>query len=220
MLRFLVLLGFFLLGCSTPNPAVADAGPADAPGDTRTDCAAGFLGDRTKDPQLEVRAIDDDGNDRPLAEMGDVALTLPPQGGRVTFVGVRATNVDGCGVQLTGAIRDLRSRQVRLDARTVNLNATADGWGTSSTGAPGLAVALANYSNIPMCPNQWSETNVFDTTYELEVTLKERSGRMTTRTMKVIPRCSEPGVREECLCICKVGYVLGQKCAADAGTDG
>ena len=75
-----------------------------------------------------------DGSDVPIADGDDLAILFPPQGGRVAFVGVRALNVDGCAVQVTGALRDLGSRQIRLDGRTVNLTKLADGWGTTGTG--------------------------------------------------------------------------------------
>jgi hypothetical protein len=144
-------------------------------------------------------------------------MLLPPQGGRVIFVGVRATNVDGCGVQLTGALRDVTTRQVRVDARTLNLNPSGDGWG--SCVAPGGVAQIANYANVPLCPNQWAEKDLFDVEYELSVSLRDRQGKTVVETIRVVPRCAEPANRAECLCICKGGYMLGESCEGDAGTD-
>ena len=62
---------------------------------------------------FEFVGVDNDYDAVPLADGGPLAILQPPQGGRVVFVGVRATNVDGCGLQLTGALRDETSRQVR-----------------------------------------------------------------------------------------------------------
>ena len=205
-----------LAACSHDADVSADAGH-DAP---QPECAAGFLGDPVKSPEIELRAIRADETDAPLKEGDDVALIFPPQGGRVVFVGVRATNVNGCGVQLSGAVTDPQTKQVRIDARTVNLNATGDGWGTSGVAMQSVSAAIANYSNIPLCPNQWSATDVFDHVYELEVTLKDRERRSVTKAIHVTPRCAEPTNLDECLCICKVGYVLGEACGAtDGGAD-
>jgi hypothetical protein len=132
----------------------------------------------------------------------------------VIFAGVRATNLDPCGVQLAGVVRDETSMQVRLDSRTVNLKPTGDGWGQSDP------ADISTFANIPVCPNEWSKTNLFGTTYGLEVTLTERSGRTEDLTLKVVPACNEPAHEAECLCLCQGGYVLGQSCAAADGGAG
>ena len=134
-----------LAGCPGTDP--------DPPPD---ECTAGFLGDRTKEPVIELRAIGVDGTSAPISDGDDVALILPPQGGRVSFIGIRATNLDGCGLQLIGAIRDLSSRRVMVDGRTLNLNTTGDGWGTTGTATTNLSdvASISNCANVPVCPNQ------------------------------------------------------------------
>jgi hypothetical protein len=181
-------------------------------------CSVGFLGDGGS-TDFEIRGLLVDGTDVSLADGGDVPLVFPPQGGRVVFIGVRATNVDGCGLSLLAAIRDERSHQVRIDQRTVTLHATGDGWGTSGQGGTG-ASSIASYANVPLCPNQWSQTDVFGNEYQLDVTIQDGEGRSLTKTIRVVPRCAEPDKFAECTCICKAGYVLGEPCAADAGADG
>jgi hypothetical protein len=145
---------------------------------------------------------------------GDVApLIDPPQGGRVIFAGVRATNIDPCGVVLTGSLRDLTTNAVRFDTRTLNLEPTDDGWGGSEDDQ------ISSFANIPVCGNSWSPTNIYGTEYELEVALIDAEGHSTSVKARVVPGCVEPGDKEtECLCICKGGYVLGE--CADAGTEG
>src|SRR5262249_38284949 len=121
-----------LAGCpddDAPPPADGGVVPEASP------CAAGFLGDPTKEPMIELRTLLADGTDVPLAEGGDLAVMFPPQGGRVAFVGVRAINVDGCALQIIGALRDPLTKQVRLDGRTVNLRRETDGWGTTGRGS-------------------------------------------------------------------------------------
>jgi hypothetical protein len=141
-----------------------------------------------------------------LADGDKVALILPPQGGRVIFVGVKATNLSPCTVKVTGSFRDLTNQQVRVDARTVNLAATGDGWGTATDSD------ISTFSNVPMCPNQWATSDIFDTVFELTVAVEDPTGRKASKTIKATPTCAEPAYRAECLCQCKKGYVLGQPC--------
>jgi len=207
----------------TPKADAGDAGadvpvvPADA------DCAAGYLGDRNAPIEIELRALKADGKDVPIVDGDDLAVVFPPQGGRVGFVGVRARNINACAVQLIGALRDPISKQVRLDGRTVNLRKEPDGWGTTGRGAEtdlGSSDAIGDYSNMPLCPNQWAEQNLFDNTFELEVQLKDRDGKTASKKINVTPRCAEPGEKETaCRCLCKKGYVLGESCGEDAGVD-
>ena len=204
-------------GDAGPDTAISDAPPST--------CDAGFLGDPGQPPIIELRALKPDGTDVPLADGDDLAVIFPPQGGRVAFVGIRAINLDACGVQITGALRDTTTMQLRADGRTLNLDREPDGWGTSGHGTTAKieeSALIGNYSNIPLCPNQWASTNVYDTTFELEVLVQDRGKRQVSKTIKVTPRCAEPGDKEvSCRCLCKKDYVLGEACGeSDAGTDG
>jgi hypothetical protein len=214
-MRALVLFcGVFLTACA-PHHDDQDAGDAAQP-----KCPTGILGDTSQPVAIELRALDANENDVAIADGNDLAMILPPQGGRVAFIGVRATNLDGCAVQLTGAVRDLATQQVRFDSRTVNLNATGDGWGVTSSQGQSVSSAISDYANVPMCPNEWASTDLYDKTFGLEVTVKDRAGRTATKSIHVEPRCSVPDERAECLCICKAGYTLGEPCHLDAGGDG
>lgn len=204
-------------GCEKDEGGTADAGD-DA---LASVCETGYLGDLAAPAQIELRALKADGTDVPLASGDDLAIVFPPQGGRVAFVGVRATNVDGCGFQVVGAVRDPRTLQVRLDGRTVNLRRDADGWGSTGKGVSTdleSADDIGNYSNVPLCPNQWAEQDIFDQPFELEVQVKDRRGKTATAKITVTPRCAEPGSKlASCRCLCKRGYVLGESCGEDAG---
>lgn len=223
MLRCAALASLLTLaatGCAAdPQPPV-DAGDAGAGGSPDAGdagphhCTFGFLGDPTKDPELELIALGADGVSSPIKDGDTIALIFPIQGGRVIFAGARATNLAACGVQLAGAVRDLTSMQVRIDSRTVNLRPTGDGWGVSDDDDQ------SSFANVPLCPNQWSDTDVFATEYQLIITLTDRDQRTVTKTAKVKPACAEPDHAAECFCTCQGGYVLGQKCdggAPDAG---
>ncbi|MGH7270570.1 MAG: hypothetical protein ACREJ3_09080, partial [Polyangiaceae bacterium] len=157
-----------------------------------------------------------DGSVAPLSDGGTVSLLAPPQGGRVIYVGVRATNVDGCGLQLKGALRDEASGKVTVDMRTINLIPESGGWAASGTASVPVA---ANFANVAACPNEWSSADVFGRSYQLEVTIQDREGRTLTKDIQVTPECSDPPGVTDCACICKAGYVLGESCAVDAGAE-
>src|SRR4051812_10925523 len=189
-------LALGLAGCGAESqPPGTDAGPRpdgghdaarDADPEASPACNLGFLGEPDQAPQIELLALGADGKSKPLVDGDEVALIFPIQGGRVVFAGVRATNVAACGATLAGALRDQTTKQVRIDNRTVNLVPSGDGWGGS------VDADLSSFSNIPLCPNQWSATNVYGTEYELIVTLTDRDERTITRTHKVTPQCAEP----------------------------
>ena len=176
------LLALAAAACS-PSPAVPDGGPPDP-------CTVGFLGDATKPAVVEVIALDPTMMLFPLVSGDMVTLAFPPQGGRVIFAGARATNLDGCGVQLEGVIRDETTQQVRLDSRTVNLVPTGDGWGQSDP------TDISTFANVPVCPNEWSATNLYGTPYQLELSVTDRDNRAASATLLIVtcPRKSVDAV--------------------------
>jgi hypothetical protein len=124
----------------------------------------------------------------------------------VIFAGVRATNVDACHVTLSGSLRDPQNGKICFDERTVNLRPTDDGWGAS------VDSDISTFSNIPVCPNQWASADAFGSEFDLTVKLRDRGGRTIEKTVRVVPACAEPENEEQCKCICKQGYVLGEMC--------
>lgn len=204
-----LLLSAGASGCG-PDPTP----PVDAGADAKVGCTLPFIGDATQPTEIEIIALKADYTSVPVAAGDSVALLFPPQGGRVIFAGVRARNVDPCNLQLSGAVRDLDTAQLRVDARTINLEATSDGWGRSSD------ADIASFANVPMCPNQWSKTNIYGTKYELEVSITDRAKHTTTKKVTVTPACAEPENEAECTCICRGGYVLGESCNGTSTSSG
>lgn len=196
--------------------AVAVAGCSSSAEEPTSPCATGYLGDPAAAPELELRALKADGTDVPLADGDDLAILFPPQGGRVAFVGIRVRNVDGCAMQITGALRDPVSKQLRLDGRTTNLRRDTDGWGVSGRGVTTNIVdsaEIGDYANVPICPNQWASQDIYDQRFTLDVQIVDRAGKRADRTLTVVPRCADPGERAtSCRCLCKEGYVLGETC--------
>ena len=186
--------------------AVALTGCPDDEPPPEPDVCQLFLGDPELAPELEIRALPIGAPSVPVADGDTVDITMPPQGGRVVFTGVRATNLCAKGVQLTGSLRDTATGRLMADGRTINLEPGDDGWG-SSTDAD-----ISTFSNVPVCPNQWSSRDIFDQDYELTLHVVDRDGLTATRTATVRPVCAEPDLEVECRCICKQGYVLGEAC--------
>ena len=203
----LLLLSAGASGCG-PDPTP----PVDAGTDVHVGCDLPFIGDPEKATEIELIALKADYTSMLIAEGDSVALLFPPQGGRVIFAGVRARNIDPCGIQLSGAVRDLDTAQLRVDSRTVNLADRGDGWAGSSD------ADIASFANVPMCPNQWSKTNIHGTKYDLEVSITDRTQHKTTKKVSVVPACAEPDNEAECTCICKGGYVLGETCSSTTST--
>ncbi len=170
------------------------------------ECTLPFLGDPTKEPEIEVFFQGADTQDHACEPGGPIDIIEPPQGGRVLFVGVRATNIDPCAVTLTGTLRDLSSTAIRFDTRTLNLRDEGNGYGRSAPGD------IAAYSNIPVCHNTWTDRNIYGEPFTLEVTLKDRHGKEVEESLQVVPRCAEPANEAQCLCICEGGYQLGDAC--------
>jgi hypothetical protein len=216
-MRLSLALVVALAGCSPKTQAAAGGDAGDGGGDENVEpCPVGYLGVEGGAPDFDFQVLLADDTVAPLADGDTVPMILPPQGGRVVFVGVHATNVDGCELQLTGALRDLSTQEVRVDSRTVNLIDNGDGYGVSGTANTAISAAIANFSNIPLCPNEWASTDIYGNVFGLEVTIQDREGRQLTKKIHVTPQCGEPANLDQCLCICSKGYVLGQPCG-DAG---
>jgi hypothetical protein len=212
-----VAVGIVLCGCpggdDEPPP---DAGPPP--------CALPVVGDPADDIEIELVVLGDGGALDTLDEaspMQAVSLFKPPQGGRVIFAGVRARNLDPCGVQLGGGLRDIASDKIVPEMRTVNLEPDGQGWAGSDP------ADITTFSNIAVCPNQWSDRDAFELPYELSVAVRERgTGRTAQSVVTAVPRCSadvshcEQGdaactpeqLVADCECICDVDYVLGMNC--------
>jgi hypothetical protein len=178
------------------------------------------VGDPAQPPTFVITSLDGDDVEHVLNDGGELALILPPQGGRVAFVGVRAMNVDACAITLSGTLRDEATGQERSDTRPADLFRAVDGWATTGSDAQssdGSSVgSITSFSNITLCPNDWSTTDIYGHPYALTVTLTDSAKRTAKRTIHVTPACPEPARVAECTCLCKQGYVLGDRCEQDA----
>jgi len=205
------LIAVAIVGCASHDAvgtSGGDGGPACAP----------YFGDPAAAAQIELTALKDYMDEIPLADGDDVPMLFPPQGGRVIFVGIRAKNVDGCALQLTGDLRDSQNNRGSVDTRIVTLHDDGGGFGGSGGIADGGTAVIANYANITVCPNEWASTDLFDQTFTLEVSVEDRRGKTASESIRVVPRCVASGP-PTCRCICAHGYILGQSCLFDASVE-
>ncbi len=198
-LAIILLLGFgmSLIGCpddgTPPEPEI----PCTKLSESET-----FIGDSTGDPAITLRTQDENGKNIDLKD-GDPLLIQGKlsQGGLATLLmaGVEIQNMDACALQLSASLKDEPSDQVRGDSRTVNLITTH-----------GATTFIADYAQIPVCPNQWSSRDIFNQVYELTVKAEDRGGRSVTSVIHVTPYCNPD--QAICPCFCKEGYKLGDPC--------
>lgn len=190
--------------------ASCDDGSTDASSGTTGSgfgCKLPFVGDPSQPMTFTLLARGAELVSKELGEGDPLPMILPPQGGRVVLVGVRATNLDPCGVELLGSIRDTATQQVRVDQRNTNLLVSAD-----AATAESSPEDISSYANIPTCPNQWASVDIQGTSFEITLVLTDRAGRSATQTLNAVPFCSEPENEAECLCKCQQGYTLGMSC--------
>jgi hypothetical protein len=208
--------------CEPPPPPPPAHDPcAEIPqryGDGRcdTDCAKPdpdccFIGDPAADADIQLIYRNADGHGFTDLHDGDrVPLILPPQGGKVTLVGIRAKNVS-CRLNFNaGLIDDCQdpSRVIGREGRPLTLVEGEDGYGI-----PEQPDTLQNYANIPVCPTFSSSRDGDEQPYHLELRVTEvlRDGEAEPRThvfeATVTPFCAEPDIAEDCRCECDADFV-------------
>jgi hypothetical protein len=141
----------------------------------------------------------------------------PPQGGFVMYIGARAKNVDACGIEVAGTLRDPTTMaQLGFDARNTDMLKTADGWGETD------ATDNSNESNVNACPDYLSTDRV-NGEFLLEMKVTDREKRTATVSHHVKLICDpalDPDQAALCACECKANYKLGQcNDSFDLGTD-
>jgi len=162
------------------------------------------------DPTLPIELVPGVAVDGKLVELHDgdhLPLVTPPQGGHVSFIGVRARNVDVCHAKITARLISSQSGLIAAEeSRSINLNASADGWAE-----PNLS-DISSVANVPLCPDYHDES-IVDTSYKLVVRLEDsRSGASACEIERsVMPSCEQSAdyERARCVCECQARYVLG-----------
>jgi hypothetical protein len=170
----------------------------------------GACGAQRLDAPLEIEVVyrTADGQLRTAAEMEEIPLLQPPQGGKVLFIGVRARNAEGCTLTITTALVDRESGAVvALERRPILLEPDSRGWIQ-----PAQPEAIINYSNLPACPRASLDRSIEGEIYHLRVAVEDRRERRAEATLRIVPRCGEPELSSRCQCECSRDYVLGSSC--------
>jgi hypothetical protein len=190
-LRCSVALALAHVGCSSGAAAV----------DAAASCP---LGDPAGPAQLEIMNLDASLALVGTTEGARVPLIQPPQGGWIVFLGARATNIDGCRVDITTSFRDVPDGPIlQVDRRPTKLDASGDGWGITRPSYAG---------NLPICPQLTATRNLHDEPYEITVTLEDAYGQRASQAMQIVPVCPDPDPTGRCLCECDQHYVVGAAC--------
>jgi hypothetical protein len=169
-------------------------------------CAFAFVGDPAAPIEL-YPGVAQKGEFVELHDGDALPLVAPPQGGHVSFVAARATNVDPCRVQITATLRSPRSmRIITEESRTIALRPLPTGWAE-----PNLT-DISSVANVPMCPDYHDES-IVDTDYTLDVRLSDgRGSALSGMALRaVVPRCLEEFtyLNALCRCECRANYTLG-----------
>ncbi|HVV84888.1 MAG TPA: hypothetical protein VHE35_17610, partial [Kofleriaceae bacterium] len=194
--------------------AIAALGALAGCGDDAPSPMSCPVGDRTQPIELAIM-VSDGVTLHDFTDGDPVPLRRPLQGGQAIMIGVRATNVDGCKVNLTTTLRDPDDdRSLGLDVRPVTLVPSADGW------ARPAEPFFQSIGSTPACPNLVADRDIFGSPWKVELRLDEDGGRSATVFATVVPYCDEQSPKDECECECDADYVLGAACPlVDAGTD-
>jgi hypothetical protein len=148
-----------------------------------------------------------DGKFVELRDGDPLPLVTPPQGGHVSFVGVRARNVDACHATITARLVSSQSGLIAAEeSRDIRLGATADGWAEPNFSD------ISSVANVPLCPDYHDES-IVDTSYTLVVRLEDSRGSASACEVQriVVPSCEQNAdyERARCVCECRARYVLG-----------
>jgi hypothetical protein len=199
-----LVLAAVLGGCSGRGRATIDAA-IDA--DDAPPCP---IGDPAAPAEIEIVHLDASQQIVPTLDGARVPLVLPPQGGWIILLGVRARNLDACRLTLTTSFRDACQGPIlKLDRRPAQLEDTGDGWAIST---------MTTLGNLPICPQLTALRDLHEQPYDVTVEVEDINGKRASRTVELIPFC--PAGNVGCACECDHNYVLGGPCPAvgpDAG---
>lgn len=178
--------------CSTLAPSTTDASTLDG---------------NALAPELEIMYRSRDGLAVACQPLAEVPLTLPPQGGLVLLVGMRAKNL-GSNVMVTASLRDTVDNQLlSVEQRPVELVTTSGGWAE-----PGEPSSLVNWANLPACPMTTATRDLHGQPYLLRIAVEDGGGKMAEAKLTIVPTCDPGPDGDLCRCQCAQGYVLGDPC--------
>jgi hypothetical protein len=186
--------------------------PADGSPDGGTGLPECFYGDEGQEPEGELVFLGDDFTMQDLVSGQAVPLMLPPQGGKVVFIGARLRNMDLCSLQANGGVFDDCPAQPRIIGRSGSgvQMVVNDAAGLAEPAAP---TTVNNYLHIPLCGNFSSSRDIDGEPYRLEVRFSDRARRSLVLRADITPFCPTTlGDEAFARCTCE--------CDADFGFEG
>ena len=167
-----------------------------------------FAGDRGAAPMITLVHQTAAGTIAPVTDGVSLPLIVPPQGGEVLIVGVRALNVDGCPLTLATSLALPNGVVAAFERRPVTLQTADDGWLE-----PVNPAGLANFANLPACPIAGLDQAIDGESYRLTIEVEDGAGRQTQASATVVPTCDDAADPAMCRCVCAAHYVLGSACS-------
>ncbi len=190
---------------------------ADCPGgddgpDPPTEC---FFGDENASPEGELVFLDENFVVQPFTDGQRVPAILPPQGGKVIFIGVRLKNMDMCSIQANGGVFDdcqTPPRVIGREGRALSFVLNE----ASGFAEPANPETINNYVNIPLCGNFTSSRDIDDEPYRIELRISDRAQRALVFRAELTPFCAgapnTDGTFEQCLCECDAEFSFDLTC--------
>ncbi len=162
------------------------------------------IGDLSAPAEAELFFLDPNNEVIALTATAEVPLMIPPQGGWIVLVGVRARNLDGCSSTLTTALVDNDNGQIlKVDQRQTELEPDGSGWGVSRASTVG---------NLQVCPQLTATRDLHGLPYVISAVVEDADGHKATTQMTITPTC--PPGEPRCQCECARDYNIGDECPA------
>jgi len=175
-----------------------------------------FHGDEGQQPEGELVFLDENFQLQDLAPGQAVPLLLPPQGGKVAFIGARLKNMDLCSLQANGGVFDDCPAQPRIigrEGRGIQM-VVNDATGFAEPADP---TTINNYVNVPLCGNFTSSRDIDGEPYRVEIRISDRARRSLVLEADITPFCAgtpggEDGVFAQCTCECDADFDFDAAC--------
>ena len=204
------LLGALTTGCGASG-GDDGAGPIDAAEiDGLGRACTPVIGDLTAPAEVRPVFVDYRGEVQPIAG-GAVGLIRPIQGGHVLMVGLEGKNVPGCGITISGILRDpATGAMIAQEGRGTELLVGADGWGHVAF------PPSATTANLTTCPLNMLPRDIDGSTWRLELMLIGDAGRLGSWEGDVVPFCrADDPDPSSCPCECDADFRFGDPCPVD-----
>lgn len=159
-------------------------------------CGNTQAGDATAEVSLEPLAFQGDGDWHPIPQDAPLPTVIGGQGFTMIVLGVRATNVDTCGVKIHATLTDLQTMELVADAEDDRNLSMIDETTAESAKDPNGNEGLQVVPSFPYDPNRCGPAQV-----RLDVTITDRNGKTASASrvgsiedFRAFPPCQDGGM--------------------------